>query len=274
MSNDNGYPVFQAETTEDFNDTEGLFEPASRQQDNLLGPRLTGDEEAAFTAQGKKRMCMVLHGHNPNPFQVFNPNSKEVASLSDYVSARAKGWMYWSPNYQTQISFRHAAIQVRHDMKGWEHEYDLSQTIIIAYSMGGLVARQLIADGMPFSQLITICTPHQGILPWIPTPSAGSQSMHPLSIDLATLNNHPTDRAQRNKYFFFGMTNTIANTWHHENDAVVGIDSALGYKLGIERTSKMDVRFPGPPKPGMPHTLPQDAKWAVPALDYALQFMK
>lgn len=274
MSNDNGYPVYTAESSAEFDDAEGLHEPASRQQDNLLGPRAIGTAEAAFTAQAKKRLCIILHGHNPNPFQVFNPNSKEVASLSDYISSRAQGWMYWSPNYQTQISFRHAALQVRNDMKGWEHEYDLAQTVIIGYSMGGLVARQMIADGLPCRQLVTICTPHQGILPWIPTPSMGSQSMHPLSIDLAALNNHQGERAQRNKYFFFGMTYTVGGNWHHDNDAVVGLDSALGYKLGVERTAKLDVSFPGPPKPGMPHTLPQEAKWAVPALDYALQFMK
>lgn len=104
-------------------------------------------------------------------------------------------------------------------------------TLVVAYSMGGVVARQLYVEGYRFKKLVTICSPHQGMLPGFPTPDPGSLSLSPISIPLLALNSHPVDIGKRSDYSFFGITYRDVRG-RFNDDGVVGYKSAVGADLG------------------------------------------
>ncbi len=97
--------------------------------------------------------------------------------------------------------------------------------------MGGVIARQMVADGFPCRALVTICTPHVGPMFWVPRVTAGTRSLGKSSPQMRALNAHPRDLARRRDYHFFGLTYRDRFGFH-DDDAVVSRTSALGEKLG------------------------------------------
>jgi pimeloyl-ACP methyl ester carboxylesterase len=70
-------------------------------------------------------------------------------------------------NYKTHWrNFADSARDIGAAMR--DEPYDLSHTVFVGFSMGGLVARQMVADGFSCQALISIATPHQGTAPWVP----------------------------------------------------------------------------------------------------------
>jgi len=175
-----------------------------------------------------QKHCILLHGWNSD------------ASAMDAIKGvlmnfpEARNWRFWWLNYDSHLaSFKTSAHQLVNLLAA--QPYDFSTTVFVAYSMGGLVARQMIASGFPAKALVTICTPHHGVAPWVPTPNTGTQSMAPWSADLAALNNNPTDAAHRRSYHFFGITYSDIRG-KHEDDVIVTIGSAMGDTLGDTAT--------------------------------------
>jgi pimeloyl-ACP methyl ester carboxylesterase len=80
------------------------------------------------------------------------------------LPAGQQGWHFWSVNYKTHWrSFADSARDIGAAMH--DEPYDFSHTVFVGFSMGGLVARQMVADGFPCQVLISIATPHQGTAP-------------------------------------------------------------------------------------------------------------
>jgi hypothetical protein len=97
--------------------------------------------------------------------------------------------------------------------------------------MGGIVARQMVADGFPCRALVSLCSPHHGLAPWVPTLTPGTLSLSRSSAALRKLNQHPRDIASREKYNCFSTTYEDP-TGTHPHDGLVARRSALGQYLG------------------------------------------
>ena len=108
---------------------------------------------------------------------------------------------------------------------------DWENTILVGYSMGGLIARQMVADGFPCRAVVTICAPHDGPMFWVPRLSAGPRSLGKRAPQMRALNANPRDIARHRDYHFFGVTYRDRFGFH-DDDAVVPRASALGEKLG------------------------------------------
>ena len=197
-------------------------------------PRVTATPEpippAGPVARGKGRLAILLHGFAPIGRQPFTLEQSARGEFADYqlffdrIRERLPGYSVVAPVYDTHASFVAAAAALGPIFKGWADRFDLSRTIIVAYSMGGLVARQLVADGLPFARLYTTCTPHYGILPYLfavnpvayfIVSNAGASSMAPYSVDLARLN--ATDVALRSRYHVHGVNYTDLQLFHNDD---------------------------------------------------------
>ena len=120
--------------------------------------------------QVKQKSCILLHGWNNEEINMHR--------LRDalYQLPEAAGCDFISPSYESHFkSFKDSAKDISEGLTYLN--LDLETTILIGYSTGGLIARQMIADDFPCKALITICTPHEGILPWVTTPDITSMSL-------------------------------------------------------------------------------------------------
>ncbi len=183
----------------------------------------------------KQKCCILLHG--------WNNEGVNMHRLRDalYKLPEAVGWDFISPSYESHFkSFKDNAKALS---KGLAYlSFDQETTILIGYSTGGLVARQMIAEGFPCKALITICTPHEGILPWVTTPDITSMSLHMFSQDLAALNQNHKDIDSRHTYHLFGIhSQDLAGV--HYDDGVVRLDSALGMNVFEEVASRQSIRL-------------------------------
>jgi pimeloyl-ACP methyl ester carboxylesterase len=162
---------------------------------------------------------VLLHG--------WDSKGSDMVPLCDAIKQlpSAAGWNFYTPTYETHTeTFVQAAQDLLPQIGA------LKQPLILfGYSEGGIVARQLIADGLKIKALVTICGPHLGLGVWIPT--AGSASLSPFSNDLKQLNNSAIDKACRHLFHLFAITCTDA-FGYHADDGVVPEASALGTQLG------------------------------------------
>jgi pimeloyl-ACP methyl ester carboxylesterase len=202
-------------------------------------------QTAAVSAQPSNRAtedlttgkhCIVLHG--------WSLDSSGVSEITEAVRAlpQARGRRFWDVSYDTQwTTFTSSARHIMAKLQYTEH--DFSDTLLIGYSMGGVVARQMIALGFPCRALITICSPHHGPMPWIPPVGRGPRSITRWSPILAALNRHPVDIAHRECYHFFAITYTD-RLGYHEHDGIVPTRSALGEGLGpIAWREKIHLKY-------------------------------
>ena len=155
--------------------------------------------------------------------------------------------------------------------------HDFSDTLLIGYSMGGLVARQLVVEGLPSSNLITLCTPHHGPVNWMPIPTRGPRSLGNWSRYIKALDRNPRDIEHRKRYHFFGITYTDTFGFHN-HDGMVSSSSALGEKLGDVATRRiMQLKYSVPVSAFMPidpHWRGMFPKFIGPALRHAAELMK
>jgi pimeloyl-ACP methyl ester carboxylesterase len=184
--------------------------------------------------------------------------TKHVILLHGWHSmgAQMRGWhraldgvdgdrSIWRVTYDTHWkSFSRSARQVLADLKRQRVEWD--DVVLIGYSMGGIVARQMIAYGFPARNVVTLCSPHHGALAWSPLrfpiltdPGAGTLTQW--SPSLRRLNAHPRDIAARQNYHLMSITYRDKRG-EHEHDGIVGFPSANGSDLG-EVASRTRLRF-------------------------------
>ncbi|HEX8234854.1 MAG TPA: alpha/beta hydrolase [Abditibacteriaceae bacterium] len=196
-------------------------------------PHLAKDADAS-TQVG--RHCIVLHGWA----------SSGVESRDLWASVRtlpeAASWHFWDVSYDSQwTTFDESARRIVAALR--REAVEFSDAILIGNSMGGVVARQMVALGFPCRALLSICSPHYGPAPWIPVPSRGPRSIAPRSHLLARLNRDPVDMAHRHRYHFFAITYEDA-LGHHEHDGIILASSALGLGLGpVAHRERIHLRY-------------------------------
>ncbi len=183
------------------------------------------------SAQGRGKLAILLHGFNPmakNPFTQEDANNGRYADYQrffDAIKAQLPGYSHVVAAYDTHQSFATAGNNLYdHVFKGWGDRFDLSKTIIVGYSMGGLVARQMVMRGLPFARLYMTCTPNYGVMPYVFTlpgvpfffhANRGARSMSPSSADLARLNQ--SDRHLHSKYYCHGVNYTDTRLFHNDD---------------------------------------------------------
>lgn len=221
------------------------------------------DDDEAFTIAKSGKTILILHG-----WDAFNSKTPGKALYPFINSLRAhyhpKGVRVLFKEYDTSKSFVRGAAQMARYIK--ECNVDTSQLHIFAYSMGGLVARQMIANGMRPRCLFTYCTPHLGTMPgiqWV-WPNQGSQSMFPLSADLGRLNKNARDIAYRKYVTAIGFMYFAPQP--EMQDGLVGLHSATGTGLGFGASRAWKALAFGPQMPLNPHGYLQEFPHIKPAM--------
>ena len=129
--------------------------------------------------------------------------------------------------------------------------HNFRDVLFLCYSMGGVVARQMIAQGFPVTRLATVCSPHLGMMygPAFPGVDPGVQSLKQGSSELTRLNSDPREGALRSRYFFASVSYRHANglgQWDHDDDTAVDGWSARGDSLsGGLRRHKVWLKYQG-----------------------------
>jgi pimeloyl-ACP methyl ester carboxylesterase len=180
--------------------------------------------------------CVLLHG-----WGLVGPDMWRICEALKKLPSAAK-WNFYYATYETHTNtFVQAAQQLRPMIRV------LTQPLILlGYSMGSLVGRQMIMDALPIKALVSICGPHEG-LAWLPGLDDGTKSMQPDSPDLTKLNGSPKERAHRKFYHWFAIS--YHDIWgEHSGDTVVYVQSALGLSLGrVAERVKIRLDYDGQP---------------------------
>lgn len=205
----------------------------------VLRPRKASLQHIAAAHNPPQKHCILLHG--------WGARGQDMQSWADALAATPAGQSthFWIPTYDT--SWRNFAQSAREIKVLLESQpFDFSRTLIMGYSMGGLVARELARAGFPFQQLVTLCSPHQGAAPWIPIWWRRTPTLKANSKLINNLNSSNGDAMHRSKYHFWGLTYRDPGGQHH-HDGIVEIASALGQKLGdlpTRQTYSINIKNP------------------------------
>ncbi len=189
------------------------------------------------TGTSNTRHVVLLHGWHSTEIQMRAWHK----ALQDVDGDRS----VWRLSYDTHWkSFSRSARHVMAALKAQQVEWD--DVVLIGYSMGGIVARQMIAYGFPARNLVTLCSPHHGALKWSPLrlpimTDPGASTLSEWSPSLRRLNAHPRDKAMRAKYHLMAIT-FRDKRGEHDHDGIVGRPSAEGVELG-EVASRLHLRF-------------------------------
>ncbi len=224
-------------------------------------PRRPVVEPVGERIMAPRGSCVVLHGWDSKGSDM----APLVAALQRLPAATQ--WNFYTPTYETQIE---TFVQAAQDL--YPGIRTLSQPLImVGYSEGALVARQLVADGVQIKAVVTICGPHLGVGPWVPTPGAGPGSLRPDSPELRALNASSVDQRQRHLYHFFGIWCT--DFWgDHQDDGVVPINSALGTTLGqVAERVKIHLDYGQNIAGYDPHLRGMDPTYLMPVLNTCAQ---
>ena len=175
-------------------------------------------EQPEMSIEATSQLHLIfLHG--------WNSHARDMNRMRQAITPGFNAYI-WSLDYDSNnFSFTDSARQLTDSLLA-QTKYDFTRTVIIGYSMGGIVARQMVNYGFPFKALVSICSPHAGIMYPLGT-DTGSMSLIPGSQDLIHLNR--IDNYAR-KYHCFGIYSRDSGG-DHRDDGVVGIDSALAKQL-------------------------------------------
>lgn len=155
--------------------------------------------------------------------------------------------------------------------------HEFKDVILIGYSMGGLVVRQMAALGFPVTRLLSICSPHQGLRygQFFPPIDPGVASLKQGSHQLRALNNDPKEAALRDRYMFVAVQyqhKDVLGQWvHHDDDTIVDGDSARGDALGAGiRRQNVCLSYEGGigVRIGVPHMEAMNPAWFGQAIDF------
>jgi pimeloyl-ACP methyl ester carboxylesterase len=175
----------------------------------------------------------------------------------------ASGWNFYTPTYETHLeTFTEAAQDL------FSYIDALTQPLILlGYSEGAIVARQMILDGLQVKAYISICGPHLGVGGWIPPIDAGVASVSPFSPDLKKLNESKQEGSHRDTYRLFAITCT--DVWgYHADDGVVPVASALGSSLGtVAERKTIHLDYNGYIAGVDPHHRGMDPTYLQPVID-------
>jgi pimeloyl-ACP methyl ester carboxylesterase len=204
-----------------------------------LRPRRLTLQHIPAAQNATQKHCILLHG--------WGATGNDMRHWTAALSATSIGQTthFWIPTYDT--SWRSFPQSARGMKVLLEREpFDFSHTLIVGYSMGGLVARELARAGFPFQHLVTLCSPHHGAAPWIPIWWRRTPTLKADSALIKNLNSSNGDAIHRSKYHFWGLTYRDP-CGDHQHDGIVEISSALGQKLGdapSRQTYSIDLNNP------------------------------
>ena len=188
------------------------------------------------TIDPKREVEIVLmHGWH----SLYTPMQRLEGALRELIpNARL-----WRTTYDSHWkTFSQSARQINGLLK--DEGVKPQNTLLIGYSMGGVVCRSMVANGFEARGLISLCSPHLGAAPWMPAGDVGSWSIAPWSSRLARLNRNPRDIAHRDNYFFQAITFTDSSGYCR-HDRIVAQRSALAYGLKgdmIRHTTTLDYK--------------------------------
>ena len=174
-----------------------------------------------MTKVGARGSCLLLHGWD----SIGSDMDPLRVALRNLPSAA--GWNFYTATYETHLE---TFVQAAQDL--YPHIHPLTKPLILlGYSEGGIVNRQMILDGLEIRASVTICSPHLGVGSWIPPVDAGVASISCFSADLKRLNDSPQERGHRHSYHLFAIS--CSDLWgDHPDDGVVPVRSARGESLG------------------------------------------
>lgn len=237
-------------------------------ESNKIGPVAAG---------GPDIHIILLHGHGNKPGDM----QRWVDAILGYHAPYSFAWHNiaydWSKPFTTAAT--EVVNWIRQQTNAGANFRDIR---FLGYSMGGAVARQAVALGVPVTRLVSVSTPHLGLLYegfpyWTPVVGQhddGCQSLLRGSQDLANLNNNHMEASMRNRYMFAGAT-YASNGTNHPDDMAVEIGSALGNGLGPIQPYKVNLTYDGlivnPLDPNMPHMCGMNPKYYPRVLDFLLR---
>lgn len=134
----------------------------------------------------------------------------------------------WRVTYDTNwTAWEHSASDILAELRAQNPEWH--DTILVGYSMGGIVARSLVAQGFEARAVITLCSPHDGPLPYLIFP--GPRSLSRRNAMTKALLENPRDIDLRERLHCLAITYRDA-LGKHNHDGLVKESSALGLHLG------------------------------------------
>jgi len=202
----------------------------------VLRPRQASLHHIPAADDSSQKHCIILHG--------WGATGRDMRHWAEALAATEAGKSahFWIPTYDTSWrTFPQSARAIKVLLE--RQQFDFNHTLILGYSMGGLVARELARAGFSFEQLVTLCTPNQGAAPWVPILWRRTTTLKANSDLLKNLNSSNGDAILRSKYHFCGLTYSDPSG-EHQHDGIVEISSALGQKLGdapARQTYSVDI---------------------------------
>jgi len=160
-------------------------------------------------------------------------------------SPAADAWTYLRPTFDYRRDFVEAARQVQDQIGPPRPE---SITVFVTYSMGGLVARQLVAWGYPCAAMLSVSAPHGGVPWWSQAMKLAGHdapwSLRPRSPQLRKLNSDPRDVAHRGAYHLFGVVYRAGPWWAVGNDGFLTYRSQVGIPGAAGNRIELRIREP------------------------------
>lgn len=178
----------------------------------------------------------LLHGWH----SLYEP----MRSLENELRRQNPTARLWRVSYDSHWkTFRRSAreINARFRARG----VDPQKTLLVGYSMGGIVARSMVEQGFAARGVLCLCSPHLGPALHIPFGDLGSLSIFGPNLPLKRLNRGHSDIARRSDYFFQAITFTDASGFCR-HDRIVSQRSALGVGLrGVGKRHCSNLRYEG-----------------------------
>jgi hypothetical protein len=230
----------------------GKFDFAATEEHVIYSEQSPDIELWNEPARGGDRHLFIFGGH----FNVKEDMMPWFEELKPGLSDRYI-WVLW---YDWSKPFPLGADDLIAKLRKTSHQFN--DIVYLAYSMGGLIARHMIARRWPVTRLATIAAPHTGLrweIPWFVT--EGVKSIKQGSPELLALNQDSYESSMRSRYLYCAITYSVENSlgmWTHDDDQVVDRPSAQGAGMaGGFLTAKTHLPFKGgvAPEIGQPHKL-------------------
>lgn len=211
--------------------------------------------------ESTNKHILLVHG--------WNSDSAAMGKIYQELkkAPEATNYTFWRVDYDWTRAFPFGSSQVKESLI--ENNIPLDRTIIFCYSMGGVVMRKVLSEGLPFYALVSVCSPNQGMLLF---KDEGSLSLQYNSQDLYNLNHNAKDKLNRSKFSFYGISHTNP-AGYHSGDSIVDLSSAMGKDLYPNRSGEMNVKYPSAHNPFEPHSLGMEPKFIILALDRCKELM-